>query len=134
MRAVRGLQTQRLVDELGDQAVAAYGMATELLSIVNAARIKEPFLRERALGAARRACTASGEAATLSTRAEQAPLLDLARGAACEVAVAFDLAAATAGCSKRAAADGRRFAASLVRLLSALLSPGLRIEPAGENR
>jgi hypothetical protein len=108
-------------------SLEAYEIATELLAAVTAARIQDPFLRERAVDAAKRACTAAAEAA-IARPEDQENLLGLARGAACAAATALDIASDFRECGNRPAADVRRHAVRLVALLTALMSPSLQVD------
>jgi hypothetical protein len=116
-----------------DRTIEAYELATELLSFVTAARINDAFLRDRAVGAAKRACASIAEAATLPGGEERLGLLGIARGAACAIAAALDIGAMMGECSKRAATDGQRCAAEVVHVLTALIAPALEIEQEEED-
>ena len=115
-----------------DRAIEAYELATELLSVVTAARITDAFLRDRAIEAAKRACASIAEAATLPSGEQRLNLLGIARGATCAIAAAFDIGAMMGECSERAATEGQRCAGEVVDVLTALIPHDLGVDQEKE--
>ena len=62
----------------------AYGVAVQLLEAVEAARIRDAYLRDHAMRSAKSACLNAAEGAGRVSRADKARAFTIARGEACE--------------------------------------------------
>jgi four helix bundle protein len=82
----------------------AYGVALQLLQAVRDAKIRDSYLRDHAMRAAKSACLNSAEGAGRVTRADKARAFTIARGEACEAAACVEIAVA-AGDADGAALD-----------------------------
>src|SRR5271166_5595547 len=72
----------------------AYGVALQLLEAVRGARIRDAYLRDHALRAAKAACLNTAGGAGRDTRADKARAFTIARGEACEAAACVEIAVA----------------------------------------
>ena len=72
----------------------AYGVAVQLLGAVRDAGIRDPYLRDHAMRAAKSACLNTAEGAGRATRADKARAFTIARGEACEAAACVEVAVA----------------------------------------
>lgn len=72
----------------------AYGVAMQLLTAVRAARIRDSYLRDHALRAAKSAVLNAAEGAGRVSRADKARAFTIARGEAGEAAAAVEIAVA----------------------------------------
>ncbi len=88
--------------------LVAYEVALQLLEAVRAAKIRDAYLRDHAMRAAKSACLQTTEGAGRVSRAEKARAFTIARGEACEAAACVEIAA------KAGEADGAAVAAVLV--------------------
>src|SRR5450631_2445784 len=70
----------------------AYRVALELLQAVREAKIRDSYLRDHAMRAAKSACLNAAEGAGRVTRADKARAFTIARGEACEAAAAVEVA------------------------------------------
>src|ERR1700688_3805073 len=70
----------------------AYGVALQLLQCVRDAKIRDSYLRDHAMRAAKSACLNTAEGAGRVTRADKARAFTIARGEACEAAAAVEIA------------------------------------------
>jgi len=83
----------------------AYGAALQLLATVRQARIRDSYLRDHAMRAAKSACLNAAEGAGRVTRADKARAFTIARGEACEAAACVEIAVA-AGDAEASALEG----------------------------
>jgi|SRR5579859_961908 len=83
----------------------AYEVAVQLLKAVGEARIRDPYLRDHAMRAAKAACLNTAEGAGRVSRADKARAFTIARGEACEAASCVEVAV-TAGDAEEAALEG----------------------------
>ena len=72
----------------------AYGVAVQLLRAVRDAKIRDGYLRDHAMRAAKSACLNTAEGAGRVTRADKARAFTIARGEACEAAACVEVAVA----------------------------------------
>jgi four helix bundle protein len=72
----------------------AYEVALQLLGAVGAAKIRDGYLRDHAMRAAKSACLNTAEGAGRVTRADKARAFTIARGEACEAAACVEIAVA----------------------------------------
>jgi four helix bundle protein len=72
----------------------AYGVAVKLLEAVRNARIRDRYLRDQAMRAAKSACLNAAEGAGRVTRADKARCFTIARAQACEAAAGVEIAVA----------------------------------------
>jgi len=72
----------------------AYEGALELLRVVREAKIRDSYLRDHAMRAAKSACLNTAEGAGRATRADKARAYTIARGEACEAAACVEIAVA----------------------------------------
>ena len=72
----------------------AYEVAVGLLRAVREARIRDPYLRDHAMRAAKAACLNTAEGAGRVSRADKARAFTIARGEACEAASCVEIAVA----------------------------------------
>jgi len=70
----------------------AYEVAVPLLRAVREARIRDPYLRDHAMRAAKAACLNTAEGAGRVTRTDKARSFTIARGEACEAAACVETA------------------------------------------
>jgi four helix bundle protein len=70
----------------------AYGVALELLQSVRDAKIRDSYLRDHAMRAAKSACLNTAEGAGRLSRADKARAFTIARGEACEAAACVEIA------------------------------------------
>src|SRR5713101_8588767 len=85
------------------ERLVAYQVACELLDLVRELRISDPKLRYQAVRAAQSACLNIAEAAGRFGGPDKARVFAIARGEACEVAAAIDIAARSWQCEGKAA-------------------------------
>src|ERR1700689_3028308 len=74
--------------------LVAYGVASELLGAVREAKIRDGYLRDHAMRAAKSACLNTAEGAGRVSRADKARAFTIARGEACEAAACVEIAVA----------------------------------------
>jgi four helix bundle protein len=72
----------------------AYEVAVQLLRAVRDAKIRDAYLRDHAMRAAKSACLNTAEGAGRVTRADKARAFTIARGEACEAAACVEVAVA----------------------------------------
>jgi len=82
----------------------AYGVALGLLEAVRGAGIRDSYLRDHAMRAAKAACLNTAEGAGRVSRADKGRAFTIARGEACEAAACVEIAVA-AGDADGAALD-----------------------------
>ena len=70
----------------------AYGVAVQLLQAVRDATIRDPYLRDHAMRAAKAACLNTAEGAGRVSRADKGRAFTIARGEACEAAACVEIA------------------------------------------
>jgi four helix bundle protein len=70
----------------------AYGVALQLLRAVRAARIRDPYLRDQAMRAAKSTCLNAAELAGRVTHADKARIAAIARAEAGEAAAGVEIA------------------------------------------
>jgi four helix bundle protein len=80
------------MQNLPHHKLLAYGVAVELLRAVREARIRDAYLRDHAMRAAKSACLNTAEGAGRVTRADKARAFTIARGEACEAAACVEIA------------------------------------------
>ena len=80
------------MNNLPHHKLLAYGVAMQLLQAVREARIRDAYLRDHAMRAAKSACLQTAEGAGRVTRAEKARAFTIARGEACEAAACVEIA------------------------------------------
>ena len=85
--------------------LVAYGVALQLLQVVREAKIRDSYLRDHAMRAAKSACLNTAEGAGRFTRADKARAYTIARGEACEAAACVEIAVA-AGDADGSALEG----------------------------
>ena len=83
------------MQNLPHHKILAYGVAVELLRGVREARIRDAYLRDHAMRAAKSACLNTAEGAGRVTRADKARAFTIARGEACEAAACVEIAVAS---------------------------------------
>jgi four helix bundle protein len=106
---------------LPHERLIAYQAARELLTLVRDARISNPRLRDQALDAASSVCLNIAEATGRAGAADQKRVYAIARGEACEVGAAMDVASATGACGADAAAAALTAARRVHALLCGLI-------------
>jgi four helix bundle protein len=74
--------------------LVAYGVALQLLQVVREAKIRDSYLRDHAMRAAKSACLNTAEGAGRFTRADKARAYTIARGEACEAVACVEIAVA----------------------------------------
>src|SRR5450631_2018752 len=79
-------------NHLPHHKLVAYGVAVQLLRAVREARIRDAYLRDHAMRAAKSACLNTAEGAGRVSRAEKARSFTIARGEACEAAACVEIA------------------------------------------
>jgi four helix bundle protein len=82
------MQNQRLPHH----KLLAYGVAVQLMRAVREAKIRDPYLRDHAMRAAKSACLNTAEGAGRVSRADKARAFTIARGEACEAAACVEIA------------------------------------------
>jgi four helix bundle protein len=107
---------------LPHERLIAFQVARKLLLAVSEAKISDPKLRDQALRAAKSACLNIAEAVGRYGEADKARVFAIARGEACEVAAAVDIAALAGECS----AESSRAVGALAREVYALLTGLIR--------
>ena len=80
------------MQRLPHHKLVAYEVAVRLLRAVREARIRDAYLREHAMRAAKSACLNTAEGAARVSRAEKARSFTIARGEACEAAACVEVA------------------------------------------
>jgi four helix bundle protein len=103
------------------ERLIAYQVACELLDLVRELRISDAKLRDQAMRAAQSACLNIAEAAGRFGGPDKARVFAIARGEACEVAAAIDIAARSRQCDKHAACVASAAARRLYALLTGLI-------------
>jgi four helix bundle protein len=111
-----------LTTEFPRERLIAYQVACELLDLVRELGISDSKLRDQAMRAAQSACLNIAEAAGRFGGPDKARVFAIARGEACEVAAAIDIAARSRQCDKEPA----RVASAVARRLYALLTGLIR--------
>ena len=108
-------------NHLPHHKLLAYGVAVELLRAVREARIRDAYLRDHAMRAAKSACLNTAEGAGRVTRADKARAFTIARGEACEAAACVEIAVeagdADAGALEAVMACADRFVALTTGLI-----------------
>src|SRR5262245_27307294 len=98
-----------------------YGMALEMLVLLQDAEIRDAKLREETLRAAKKTCLNIAEGAARVTRADKARAFTIARGEIVEACAALEIAAlldsAREEDARRVVAVADRVVASLTRLI-----------------
>src|SRR5271154_5677258 len=79
-------------NHLPHHKLLAYGVALQLLQAVRDARVRDGYLRDHAMRAAKAACLNTAEGAGRATRADKARAYTIARGEACEAAACVEIA------------------------------------------
>jgi four helix bundle protein len=74
--------------------LVAYGVALQLLHAVREAKIRDGYLRDHAMRAAKSACLNTAEGAGRVSRPDKARAFTIARGEACEAAACVEIAVA----------------------------------------
>ncbi|HEY3816012.1 MAG TPA: four helix bundle protein [Polyangiaceae bacterium] len=101
--------------------LVAYGVALELLQAVRDAKIRDSYLRDHAMRAAKSACLNTAEGAGRSSHADKARAYTIARGEACEAAACVEIAVsagdAEAGALDAVVAHAARFVALATGLI-----------------
>jgi four helix bundle protein len=103
------------------ERLIAYQVACELLDLVRELRISDVKLRDQAMRAAQSGCLNIAEAAGRFSGPDKARVFAIARGEACEVAAAIDIAARSRQCEKHAAGVASAVARRLYALLTGLI-------------
>src|SRR5260370_42115812 len=103
------------------ERLIAYQVACELLDLVRELRISDAKLRDQGMRAAQSARLNIAEAAGRFSGPDKARVFAIARGEACEVAAAIDIAARSRQCEKHAAGVASAVARRLYALLTALI-------------
>ena len=80
------------MQNLPHHKLIAYGVALQLLEAVRGARIRDAYLRDQAMRAAKSACLNTAEGAGRVSRADKARAFTIARGEACEAAACVEVA------------------------------------------
>lgn len=111
---------------LPHEGLFAYRVARELVVAVRSARISDSGLRDQALRAAMSVCLNIAEAAGRPGLADQRRVYGIARGEACEVAAAVDVAVAAGFCAGEAGSRVRELAGRAYALLSGLMRSGMK--------
>ena len=106
---------------LPHEQLFAYRVARDLVVAVREARISDSALRDQALRAASSVCLNIAEASGRPGLADQKRVYGIARGEACEVAAAVDVAAAAGFCSADACTRARELAGRAYALLTGLM-------------
>jgi four helix bundle protein len=106
---------------LPHEDLIAYRVAKELVVAVREARISDSGLRDQALRAAVSVCLNIAEATGRPGAADQRRVYGIARGEACEVAAAVDVAAAAGFCAGDSTLRARDLAGRVYALLSGLM-------------
>ena len=106
---------------LPHEQLFAYRVARELVVAVREARISDSGLRDQALRAATSVCLNIAEATGRPGVADQRRVYGIARGEACEVAAALDVAAVAGFCAADAGIRGRHLAGRAYALLTGLM-------------
>ena len=104
------------------EKLIAYHVACELLDLVRELRISDSKLRDQAMRAAQSGCINIAEAAGRFGGPDKARVFAIARGEACEVAAAIDIASRSRQCDEHDA----RVASAVARRLYALLTGLIR--------
>jgi four helix bundle protein len=99
----------------------AYGVALQLLQAVRDAKIRDAYLRDHALRAAKSACLNVAEGAGRATRADKARAYTIARGEACEAAACVEIAVTAGDADERALDTVFAFADRFVALTTGLI-------------
>ncbi len=103
------------------EKLIAYKVACELLDLVRELRISDSKLRDQAMRASQSACLNIAEAAGRFGGLDKARVFAIARGEACEVAAAIDIAARSRQCDKDPACVANAVARRLYALLTGLI-------------
>ena len=106
---------------LPHERLIAYQVARELLVAVREASIRDAHLRDQALRSASSVCLNIAEATGRPGPADQRRVYGIARGEACEVAAAVDVAGAAGYCTEAAARAARDLAGRAYALLTGLM-------------
>ena len=106
---------------LPQHKLLAYEVALELLRAVGAAKIRDCYLRDHAMRAAKSACLNTTEGAGRVTRADNARAFTIARGEACEAAACVEIAVAAGDADARALAAVMACADRFVALTTGLI-------------
>ena len=83
--------------------LVAYEVALQLLRAVGAAKIRDSYLRDHAMRAAKSACLNTAEGAGRVSRADKARAFTIARGEACEAAACVEIAVAAGDAPRKKA-------------------------------
>ena len=103
------------------ERLIAYQVACELLDLARELRISDSKLRDQAMRAAQSACLNIAEAAGRFGGLDKARVFAIARGEACEVAAAIDIAARSRQCDKEPARVASAVARQHYVLLTGLI-------------
>jgi four helix bundle protein len=99
----------------------AYGVAIQLLGAVRQSRIRDCYLRDQAMRAAKSAALNAAEGAGRVTRADKGRCFTIARAEACEACAAVEIAVAAGDAQaemlERVLALGDRFVAMTTALI-----------------
>ena len=106
---------------LSPSGLLAYGVALELLQAVRDAKIRDGYLRDHAMRAAKSACLNCAEGAGRATRADNARAFTIARGEACEAAACVENADAAGDAEGAALCAVKALAARFVALTTGLI-------------
>ena len=109
------------MQRLPHHKLIAYEVAVQLLRAVSAARIRDPYLRDHAMRAAKAACLNTAEGAGRTSRAEKARSFTIARGEACEAASAVEVAVAAGDAEREALESVLTHADRFVALATGLI-------------
>src|SRR5260370_23443728 len=111
------------------ERLIAYQVACELLDLVRELRISDAKLRDQAMRAAQSACLNIAEAAGRFGGPDKARVFAIARGEACEVAAAIDIAARSRQYEKHAPGGSSAVARRLYPLLPRVIRRSRRPNP-----
>ncbi len=103
------------------ERLIAYQVACELLDLVRELRITDSGLPDQGMRAAQSACLNIAEAAGRFGGPDKARVFAIARGEACEVAAAIDIATRSRQCEVKAAGVASAVARRLYGLLTGLV-------------
>jgi four helix bundle protein len=101
--------------------LVAYGVALELLGAVREAKIRDGYLLDHAMRAAKSACLNTAEGAGRVSRADKARAFTIARGEACEAASCVEIAVAAGDAEAGALAAVMACADRFVALTTGLI-------------
>src|ERR1700679_976883 len=99
----------------------AYEVALQLLEAVRGAKIRDAYLRDHAMRAAKSACLNVAEGAGRLSHADKARGFTIARGEACEAAACVEIAVKAGDADERALEAVLAFADRFVALTTGLI-------------